>query len=785
MKQKGRQRVKLPVLICIGIACRLVGAADDIPLPVALNTANAQTAVGQWRDWLDYSCVTHVAPTPDGIYAAGRGAIFRYDPADNTLTTLSRSTGMSDVGIATIAYSKKSLVVAYNNSNIDIICNRQVYNLSDIKRSSIGGDRNIYHIRFHNGNAYLCTGFGIVLLDLERHEIKETYYIGTAGNYTTVYDMAFTADSIYAATAEGLKRISINESHLGVSDRWQTDLRMDGITVTHLASIGSHLLAAGHSTVPETSTIYRLDSGTATPFKTGELRSMQVNANRLAICIDGEVVSYDTTLSHIATIDFYTWGDVDAQDAAYSADGTLWLGNPWDALIAIYPDGTDNVYKPDGPYNSDNVYRLVPLGDKMYLCPGGRTITYSASYTPANLLSTDGHTWSTIDNSNHELNDRYDIVDVASQDKSTLLAASWGDGILAVGDNVVNNAYDQSNTEGALQPFTSGDWSTLMVGAIETDKAGDVWALNVRSPRPLVVRHKDGTWESFSTESMTGTQPEFDLLVCDSVNGYIWFAGRDNNIYVHDGKSRMARIDPNLGSRLSTETVNNMVQDREGNIWIGTNKGIKVIYDGYRAFANGGNGETAPVSCNNITITNGSFAEYLMAYENITCIAVDGANRKWVGTAAGGIYLLSSGGLEELQHFTTANSPLFSDKVVCIGIHPATGDVYIGTDYGLQVYRSTATYAEPYTAQTVYAYPNPVKPGYSGPIAIKGFARDALVHITDASGHTVFATQALGGQAIWDGRTQSGEPVASGVYYVFASDKDAQNRAVTKILIIR
>ncbi len=746
---------------------------------------NAQTAIGHWRDCLDYSRVHRIAISPDGIYAAGRGGLFLFDPEEMTLNTLSRASGLSDVGIATMAYGEDCLVVGYTNSNIDIIHHGRIFNLSDIKRSSISGDRNIYSIRFNQSHAYLCTGFGVVVINLTRKEIKETYYIGTAGSYTAVYDIAFTADSIYAATAEGLKRISIHEPHPGISDRWEIDHRMDGNTVTMLCYAGSHLLAAGYGTNPNIQGLYSLHGTSASLMLSGELRSAHLEGTRLAVCLDGNVMTYDTSLTYLGEKCCYTWGDLDALDAAYTKDGTLWVGHPWEGIVGIHTDGTDEEHKPAGPYNSDNVFRLVPIGSKMILCPGGRTITYSASYTPANLLSTDGWDWSTLDNSNNELDGRYDIVDVAAQDKNTLLAASWGNGILSITDNQVQTVYDQSSTDGALQPFSSGSWSALIVGALTTDRNGNVWALNVRSPRPLVVRHKDGSWHSFNTESMTGTQPEMDKIVYDSVNNYIWFAGRSNNIYVHDGNDRMARIDPNMGSRMATETVNAMVQDREGNIWIGTNKGIKVIYDGYRAFQNGGSGETAPVACNNITITNGSFAEYLMAYENITCIAVDGANRKWVGTAAGGLYLISAGGLEEIQNFTTTNSPLFSNKIVCLGIHPSTGDVYIGTDHGLQVYRSTATYAEPYTADTVYAYPNPVRPGYDGPIAIKGFARDAMVHITDASGHTIFATQAFGGQAVWNGRTQSGEKVASGVYYVFASDGDGNNRTVAKILIIR
>ena len=174
-----------------------------------------------------------------------------------------------------------------------------------------------------------------------------------------------------------------------------------------------------------------------------------------------------------------------------------------------------------------------------------------------------------------------------------------------------------------------------------------------------------------------------------------------------------------------------------------------------------------------------------MAYEGITCMAVDGANRKWVGTSNNGLYLLSANGLEELAHFTTANSPLYSDKIATLAVHPETGVVYIGTAYGLQSYRSTATAAESLPASNIYAFPNPVRPGYDGPIAIKGFTRDALVHVTDGRGHVVYATTAQGGQAIWNGRTSHGDRVASGTYYVFASDKAGKMRSVAKILIIR
>lgn len=747
-------------------------------------TLNAQTAVGHWRDWLDYSHVYHVASTPDGIYAAGRGGLFRYDPDDGTVATLSRSTGLSDVGIATMAYGEGCLIVAYTNSNIDILDNGNVYNLSDIKRSSIVGDRDIYSIRFHKGTAWLCTGFGIVVVDLQRREIKETYYLGTSGTYTAVRDVAFTSDSIYAVTTDGIKRLSINEQHPGISERWTTDHRLEGTTVSSLTVAGSHLLAVNYAEDPTWNNVVILDNGDANTLVSGQFRSMKVCGSKLVICIEGNVVVCDTSLNigEGEAYDSYAWGELDPYDAVYDKYGTLWVGHPWEGIIGIKADGSEEYIKPAGPGSSDKVFNLRPVDGKMLVCPGGHNAIMTASYLAADIFSTDGRKWSSLDRSSGSLDTIRDIVDVAT-DGTSLYAATWGRGLLKIQDNKVVEVYNEHNSDGALQRYTMGDWNTLIIGGVAGNR-GEMWLINSLSPKPLV--HYDGShFTSFNTESMTGTAPELDKIIYDSVNNYIWFAGGGNNIYVHDGKSRMARVDPNHGSKLETENVKCMVQDREGNIWIGTNKGIKVIYDGYRAFQNGGAGETSPVNCNNITITNGSFAEYLMAYENITCIAVDGANRKWVGTAAGGLYLLSANGLNQLQNFTVANSPLFSDKIVSLGIMPSSGDVYIGTDYGLQVYRSTATYAELYTAEQVYAYPNPVRPNYDGPIAIKGFARDARIHITDANGHTVFSTQALGGQAVWNGLTHDGERVASGVYYVFATDIDGKNRAVAKILIIR
>ena len=752
------------------------------------NSAQSQTAVGHWRDCLDYSWTNHVTYAGDRIFAAARGGIFCYDFEDNTLTRLCKGKGLNDVGIATMNYDPvtKCLVVAYNNSNVDLIIDGQTYNLSDIKRSEISGDKSIYHVRFANRRAYLTTGFGVVMVNLDRQEIKETWYLGAGGSYTAVYDLAFMTDSLYAATGEGLKRLSSNETHPTVSDRWDVDHRLDDMTLFELAVVGSHLLVAANSYMPGVDNLYtKTDTGFALIYS-DELHSIHVGGGYLAVSTATSVRSYDTAMNYLGEVSNYYWGGLVPNDAVYGSDGTLWVAHQWEGIIGLHPDGTEEYHAPDGPSSGDNTYRLVPFNYRMMLCPGGHSSIYANTYLSPNLFTAVGRQWSLLDKSNGALDGMADLLDVAvnPRDTNELVAALWGYGLASIRDNQVQAFYNTSTTGGALVPFTSGSYSRLNTGAVSFDRKGDLWVLNSHSTHALAVRRTDGSWESFSTQAMVST-PEVDKLVCDSITGYKWFCGRSNIIYVHDGSSHMAKVNPNNGSKLSTDAVTALVQDQNGNIWIGTNKGIKVIYDGYKAFQNGGNGEVSPVTCANITITNGEFAEYLMAYESITAIAVDGANRKWVGTANGGLYLISANGLEQLEHFTTVNSPLFSDKIIAIGINERTGEVYIGTDRGLQVYRGTATYAESFPLDKVYAFPNPVRPDYDGPIAIKGFTRNGIVHITDAAGHTVYSTTANGGQAIWNGRTQSGERVASGVYYVFASDAQGDTRSVAKILIIR
>ena len=126
---------------------------------------------------------------------------------------------------------------------------------------------------------------------------------------------------------------------------------------------------------------------------------------------------------------------------------------------------------------------------------------------------------------------------------------------------------------------------------------------------------------------------------------------------------------------------------------------------------------------------------------------------------------------------------MLSNTILAISIEPNSGEVFIATNKGLISYRSTATEGEDFF-HNVYAFPNPVKPGYEGVIAICGLVSNADVKISDIVGNVVFQTKAEGGQAIWNGRNFAGEKVQTGVYLVFCSNNDGSKTYVTKILFI-
>jgi hypothetical protein len=262
-----------------------------------------------------------------------------------------------------------------------------------------------------------------------------------------------------------------------------------------------------------------------------------------------------------------------------------------------------------------------------------------------------------------------------------------------------------------------------------------------------------------------------------------------------DDQYRLLNSTPGNGNIPGT-TLLAMAEDKNGEIWVGTEKGIGVFYSPENIFE-GGN-----FDAQQILVTQGTHVQYLLENEAVTAIAVDGANQKWVGTDRGGVFLFSEDGTREIFHFTAEDSPLLSNRITCIAIND-DGNVFFGTDNGVISFRGSATPGGE-TNENVYAFPNPVREDYEGCIAVRGLVDKAQVKITDINGTLVFSGQAggtnttdceslntaqaqtgvYGGQVVWDGKNFDGKKARTGVYLVYASDETGSEKVVTKILII-
>jgi hypothetical protein len=248
---------------------------------------------------------------------------------------------------------------------------------------------------------------------------------------------------------------------------------------------------------------------------------------------------------------------------------------------------------------------------------------------------------------------------------------------------------------------------------------------------------------------------------------------------IEDPKDDKVRFINRNNSLLTGNRVNAVVIDLDGAVWVGTDQG-PVVFDCGDPFQDiSCKGSTRPVLVDGIP-------SLLLRDEDILCMEVDGANRKWFGTR-NGIFVQSPDGTEKIAQFNTENAPLLNNKIIDLAFNAITGDMMIVSSSGIQTYRTFTTGGQRTHGSNVTVFPNPVRPDYEGEIFIKGLVRDANVKITDVNGRLIYETKALGGQAIWNGRDYNGVKAATGVYLVFSANENTSqdiDAYVTKVLIV-
>lgn len=345
------------------------------------------------------------------------------------------------------------------------------------------------------------------------------------------------------------------------------------------------------------------------------------------------------------------------------------------------------------------------------------------------------------------------------------------------------------NSENSLiTSFNNQSKNYQLITSIKYDTDGNLWMLNSQSPsnQSLIEYTKDGEWVSHHKPALYNLG-SMECLMQDS-RGLLWFVNNHHglpSVYCYQASTDKLNIYSSFvnedGTTLTHTYIRYVTEDKNHDIWIGTNIGPILLY---KKEITSDNPIFTQVKVPRNDGTN--YADYLLSGVDISCIAIDGGNRKWFGTNGNGIYVISNDCLTQTHHFTTSNSNLLSNNIESIAINEQSGEIFIGTDKGLCSYMSDANSPNSeMTKDNVWAYPNPVKPNYSGLITITGLSFDADVKIVTANGILVNQGRSNGGIYTWDGKDLNGEKVASGVYMVETATSDGSKGTVCKIAIIK
>ncbi len=749
-----------------------------------------EIGIGQWREHLPYYEGISVTEAEDRIYCATRYSIFYFDKTDNSLMRLNKVNGLSDIGISTINYHTElqTLVIAYSNTNIDLIRDNTIINISDIYRKSILGLKTINHIIFRDQYAYLACGFGIVVLDIEKEEIADTYYIGPEGSQINVYDLAFDEDNIiYAATEIGIFKAPMTSANLSDYNSWTKDTGIPhpDQVYNHITFFAGKIFTNNYQETFSADTIFMFDGTTWQRFDDPSFatkKNIQVNHDRILFVNDYNVVVYDETLTRV----YFTYQPseigIATNDAILDNEGFVWVADRFYGLIKTYNNGwSGDVIRPNGP-KSANVFDMSVAGKDVYVVPGGRDASWGNVWKRGEIYWFIENSWDYLDYKKQpELEPARDmlVIEVDPANSKTVYIGSWGNGLYELNEGALQEIYTDENS--TLQQYTGT--GRINIGGLCFDQDHNLWVGNSNAANLLSVKKNDGSWTSFNLGTIA-SGIDLGEIVIDST-GQKWMLVRDHGLLVFNDNNTLEEPADDQTRKLNANTGNGALPglkilsfavDQEGELWIGSDEGVAVIYSPGNVFTGGS------FDAQRILVEQDGYVQYLLESETVTCIAIDGANRKWFGTDRAGVFLMSEDGTEEILHFDEDNSPLLSNSITSIVIND-DGEVFFGTSKGIISYKSTATPAPPKNTN-VYAYPNPVREGYNGLIAIRGLVKNADVKITDISGTLIYATKAEGGQAIWNGRNFSGDRAHTGVYLVFISNENGSDTMVTKILFI-
>ncbi|MDX9891660.1 MAG: hypothetical protein RBS29_04085 [Bacteroidales bacterium] len=754
----------------------------------------SQIPIGSFREHLPYRSFYHVAVSPDKVYAATLKNLMILDKNDNyAKTTLSKIDGLSEIGIENLQYLPQSdlLLIVYQNSNLDLYRNNEIVNISDIKNKQIIGSKKINSVLEDGNLLYLATGFGIVVIDLNRFLIKDTWFTSLDGENYQIFGITKFQNKFYVASEKGVYSIHSEDIRIPDFSSWSFEADLDTFHYNYIETFGDYLIVNKKRDQQDSIFAFKESQWLYQPqMATIQLMNIQKQDHELAVLDWDQLHLFDSNLNKIST---YKWLDGSqlslGKDVAFDGTDIMWIADQYHGLVYYNRPLTYPVfYVMEGPA-TELVESMDCKNGILVAVPGSRA-EWGFNYIPPSLSVFAQNQWSYITTPFYQFSQANDFTNVILHPKkeSELYIASWSGGLFKLENGIITKRWDAYNAP--LQPIYASPSDTtkyVFLSGLAFDKYDNLWITNSKVSQPLKVLKKDSTWQSFSLSPyIPGVEDNVaEHILVDSRN-YKWITfPRQNKLIVYDDNrtiddksdDQIAQIDLNSSANITTEHINCIVEDLNGNIWIGCDRSIKVVYNPSSVF-------TKQLYAKNILLEQNGYVQNLFEFEMVNAIVVDGANRKWVGTSKAGVFLVSDNGTEQLLHFDEDNSPLLSNQIISLSIDQESGEVFFGTTAGIMSYRGTATEgAKNYNDYLVF--PNPVRENYTGNITVKGLMENSFCKVVDGSGFLLYQGYANGGTFVWNGKDFNGNRPATGVYFIFASSDTGEERQVAKLLFVK
>ena len=749
-------------------------------------TANA--GIGDWVLYPSYHNATYCQTAGDKVYVLASGALYSYNTSDEEVRVYDKINTLSDIDITHIEYCKdiKALVVVYSNANIDILFDdEEVYNITDFKNKSLP-DKRINGVDVQGTTAYISTVFGVVELDLEEYEFTNTYTTGLNTYCTYLFN-----GTLFCGTETGMYSCATDKNLLD-KNNWvkknnyftKAICELDGMLYCYLDEFGIYSYNADNNILKDV--VYNHGEKYNSMYSNGKEIIASAKKKTTTITSPTEVTVYKNSNSNFILKD----------------GNHFWDCKGYNGIVkCIAKDGeiivNSTSVTPDSPVRNYCEYMKFASDDKL-LVAGGNLNYFDITFYDGTLMEYDysGNRWNNLPEDTIKQATGIPYLNLCAIDEDPAepghyFAGSFGYGLYEFRNGKFVKHYSTHNSP--LESVIPTNTRFVRIPSVKFDKEGNLWCINTGTKNIVKVLKSDGTWCELYYKPIeklaTMVEPVMDS------RGWLWLKSLQGEAGIFCAKMNGTPLDSSddeskawLNKFVNQDGISYdiyqvfaLAEDREGQMWVGTNTGLFVI-DNPKTFFNNGVFKQIKVPRNDGT----GLADYLLSGTYIKSIQVDGANRKWIGTNDDGIYLISADGLETIHHFTTDNSPLPSNNIVSIAINDRSGEVFIGTDKGIASYMSDATRPEEKLDENnIYAYPNPVKADYSGNIAIVGLTHDCNVKIVDTAGYLINEGTSNGGQYTWNGRNARGEKVASGVYYVLTYDSNGNEGVATKIVVIR